>query len=373
VGTGIRGRASLRREHVEDRHREPSGLSFANYAREWIDNYAGRTRKGIREETRVDYRKRLEQDAIPFFGRIRLSAIEARDLDALAKHVAGRGVKANTVRLSLAPVKALLADAHARGDLRSNPVAGYRTRYELDAVDTKDRDAVTEDVRALAPAELAAFLDALEADEAWARWRPFFEFLVQTGLRIGEAIEFRWKDVDLGQRTARVSRRFYRGRVGPTKSKYGRRPVKLPPAVAQPLWQRWADEQPDSDVLVFTSERGERIDQSNLMSRVLKPAAVNAGLGEWVKTPRGRRAESWVGFHTFRHTCATELFRYGWNAMQVQKFLGHHRGSFTLDTYVHLLPEDLPEPPTMAPRVGNERATQAAETSRDEAPLAEVV
>jgi integrase len=28
------------------------------------------------------------------------------------------------------------------------------------------------------------------------RWRLFFQFLAQTGLRIGEAIELRWRDVD---------------------------------------------------------------------------------------------------------------------------------------------------------------------------------
>ncbi len=57
-----------------------------------------------------------------------------------------------------------------------------------------------------------------------------------------------------------------------------------------------------------------------------------------------RRADTWVGFHTFRHTCATVLFRRGWNAVQVQRWLGHHKPSFTLDTYVHLLEEDVPEP-----------------------------
>jgi integrase len=78
--------------------------------------------------------------------------------------------------------------------------------------------------------------------------------------------------------------------------------------------------------LVFTGERGGRIDQSNLMTRVLKPAAVEAGLGEWVRESDGTlRADTWVGFHTFRHTCATILFRSGWNAVQVQRWLGHHR------------------------------------------------
>lgn len=30
-------------------------------------------------------------------------------------------------------------------------------------------------------------------------------------------------------------------------------------------------------------------------------------------------------------------------AKQIQRWLGHHRASFTLDTYVHLLDEELPE------------------------------
>jgi integrase len=66
-------------------------------------------------------------------------------------------------------------------------------------------------------------------------------------------------------------------------------------------------------------------------SRVLKPAAKRAGI-------------PWASFHTFRHTCATMLFRHGLNGKQVQMWLGHHSPAFTLWTYVHLLPDDLPDP-----------------------------
>jgi hypothetical protein len=38
------------------------------------------------------------------------------------------------------------------------------------------------------------------------------------------------------------------------------------------------------------------------------------------------------------------LFRNGWNAVQVQKFLGHADPGFSLSTYVDLLPQDLPDP-----------------------------
>jgi hypothetical protein len=34
--------------------------------------------------------------------------------------------------------------------------------------------------------------------------------------------------------------------------------------------------------------------------------------------------------------------RHGLNAKQVQGWLGHHAASFTIDTYIHLLDDDLP-------------------------------
>jgi Phage integrase family len=83
--------------------------------------------------------------------------------------------------------------------------------------------------------------------------------------------------------------------------------------------------------------------------------------------PASRRADTWVGFHTFRHTTATRLFvGQGWNAVQVAKFLGHADAGFTLRTYVHLLPEDLPKP-DFGQGVGNRRATQASENGRNAA------
>ena len=82
---------------------------------------------------------------------------------------------------------------------------------------------------------------------------------------------------------------------------------------------------------MFASQTGGYLDASNVAARVLKPAARRAGV-------------PWAGFHTFRHTCATMLFRHGLNAKQAQMWLGHHSPAFTLATYVHLLPDDLPDP-----------------------------
>lgn len=288
---------------------------------------------------------------------MRLTEIQPTDLKAFVAKMAERGISKNTVRLGVAPVRALLATAVEEGLLRSNPAIGVRLFVE--PISTRGELRPDEDVKALTEEELARFLGVLEADDRWRYWRLFFEFLAQSGLRVGEAIELRWKDIDLGERTLEIRRRFYRDRIDRPKSRYGRRRIRLSDATARALWRVRMEARAGDDELVFTTERGGRIVPSNLMSRVLKPAAVKAGLGQMVGTPP--RAESWVGFHTFRHTCATMLFRRGSNAVQVQRWLGHHKPSFTLDTYIHLLEDDLPDPtffdelrPAVAEMLGEE-------------------
>jgi integrase len=334
-----RKKAELETDVRRGEYRKQSSEGFATYARRWIDTYRGRTARGISERTRSDYRLAFEREAIPFFGKMPLGQIEPRDLREYARELEQRGLAPNTVRLAIAPVRALLASAVEDGDLRSNPAAGLRLAQRRPDLDGDE----PEQVKAMTEQELGRVLAVIErsAPGSWL----FFCFLSWSGLRIGELIELRWRDVDLGERTVHVRRRYHAGHVGPPKSKYGKRRLRLTHDLAQALWRLRAERKATDGDLVFTAAGGSRIDPSNLMSRVLKPAAVEAELGEWFRDERGQlRASSWVGFHTFRHTCATILFRRGWNAVQVQRWLGHHKPSFTLDTYVHLLDEDVPEP-----------------------------
>jgi integrase len=70
---------------------------------------------------------------------------------------------------------------------------------------------------------------------------------------------------------------------------------------------------------------------------------------DWLPAYTGRTSPragvAWASFHTLRHSCATMLFRAGKNPKQVQAWLGHHAASFTMDAYVHLLPDDVGEAP----------------------------
>jgi integrase len=56
-------------------------------------------------------------------------------------------------------------------------------------------------------------------------WRLFVEFLAQTGLRPSEALALRSGELDLGRRRVQMRRSVNRGRVGPPKTKHGRRDV----------------------------------------------------------------------------------------------------------------------------------------------------
>jgi integrase len=331
-----------------------SRITFAEYAPEWIDRYRGRTKRGIKPETLTDYRKRLERDAFPYFARRRLSHIRPRDIKEYAALLEKQGASVGTVRIKLAPVKALLADALEEDLIRSNPAAGVR----ITAAASPAHDDEEEQAKSLTADELRALLDA--TPEAW---RLFFEFLADSGLRIGEAIALQWRDVDPDARLVHVRRRLYRGRLDTPKSRYGKRRARISEHVADRLRTLRAAK-PD-EALAFPNTAGGYLDSGNVMSRVLKPAAVKPGLGQWVVAHGRRHAESWVGFHTLRHTCGSELFRQGWNAKQVQLQLGHHSPAFTMSVYIHVLPDDLPDHPGFG---GNEAATRPTETGREDTP-----
>jgi integrase len=59
--------------------------------------------------------------------------------------------------------------------------------------------------------------------------------------------------------------------------------------------------------------------------------------GRPLPQPKPHAGVPWVGFHTFRHTCASILFEAGKNIRQVADWLGHADPAFTLRTYVHLI------------------------------------
>lgn len=118
--------AKARREAGDRRpaSREP----FEDYARRWLDTYRGRTSRGLSERTRGIYRRDIERWAIPYFHGCRLDEIEPPDVRAFIGHLDDAGLRANTIRSIMAPVKAMYATAVEDGAVRANPTVNVRHR-----------------------------------------------------------------------------------------------------------------------------------------------------------------------------------------------------------------------------------------------------
>jgi integrase len=365
-----------------------SRVKLHDYAIEWVERYQGRGRRGFRESTREDYRRDLRRYVLPYLDeklRRRVEQVSPHDVAAFVGWLCdadeqGRRIAVEkriakaertgvapstlplepkpvhladaTVRRILSPLRACMASALSEGLVRTNPTVGVAlpARDEQRAIDT-GTDEDEQEVKALSTAELDAFL--LVCPE---RWRTFFRLLSATGLRVSEAFALRWRDLDLdgSEPLVRVRRAYVKGRYGPPKSKYGKRAVPIDHSLVVELRaRRKASEWPGDDDLVFLASNGEPLRQENVRRRALKPAAEEAGVG-------------WAGFHAFRHTCATRLFAAGRNAVQVQRWLGHHSPAFTLDTYVHLLDDDLGGPLLSGAKSASKVPAQPTETDGDQ-------
>jgi integrase len=232
--------------------------------------------------------------------------------------------------------------------IRSNPTIGTAlpARDEQRAIEDGEHD--DEEVKALSTEELATFLRVCPE-----QWRTFFCLLAATGLRVSEAFALRWRDLSLGGSApqVRVRRAYVRGRFGPPKTRHGKRAVPIDHALVMELRSgRGTAELSSDDDLVFPAANGMPLRQENVRRRVLGPTAEEAGV-------------HWAGFHAFRHTCATRLFAQGRNAVQVQRWLGHHSPAFTLSVYVHLLDGDLGGALDSAPRNASEVAPETSRSS----------
>jgi site-specific recombinase XerD len=66
--------------------------------------YAGRTSRGLRAQTRLEYQRDLEWHALAFFGRTRLTEIGPRDIKRFIATQIEQGLSSSSVRRRLAPL-----------------------------------------------------------------------------------------------------------------------------------------------------------------------------------------------------------------------------------------------------------------------------
>lgn len=139
-----------------------------------------------------------------------------------------------------------------------------------------------------------------------------------TGLRMGELLALRWRDIDFAGSTVRVRASVYNGHL--TTPKSGKvRAVPLAPDVATALAQlgrreNWVSD----DDLVFAGEGGDHLDASALRRRY-KTALAAAGLRQ-------------LRFHEYGTRMITKA-----DIRRVHEWMGHANIQTTM-RYLHLAP-----------------------------------
>lgn len=139
-----------------------------------------------------------------------------------------------------------------------------------------------------------------------------------TGLRQGELLALRWRDVDWLAGRLRVRRSFVRGEFGTPKSHRSSRSVPLADRVATELdrYHRLTVYGADDDLVFAHPHLGTPMERSRLLKRY-KAAAKAAGIRD-------------VRFHDLRHTFGTRMASAGVPMRTLQEWMGHRDYKTTL-------------------------------------------
>ena len=161
---------------------------------------------------------------------------------------------------------------------------------------------------------MARLLDIPGDTPIVARDRAILELLYSSGLRLQELTDLELDQVDLADRTVRVTGKGNKDRVVPVGSKA---------AAAVADWLRARGDMAAADeTALFVSARGGRLSQRGVQARVK----------HWA---RRQGIDARVYPHLFRHSFATHLLESSHDLRGVQELLGHANIS-TTQVYTHL-------------------------------------
>ncbi len=231
-------------------------MTFHEFASAW---FAAR-RLELRPRTQTDYLWRLSNHLLPHFKDFALSDITVESIDRYraskveeaekmrARRANGERVRplsAGSINKTISLLAAILESAVEYGHLASNPARGKRRRL-------KPSEPKRSYLQADQAQDLLAAGGELDAESADAGWRyPLLATLVLAGLRIGETLDLRWRDVDLSGGGLSVA---------DSKTAAGVRRVTLTPALREALseYRARAPSGPDDSCSAPTTDAASR-------------------------------------------------------------------------------------------------------------------
>lgn len=255
------------------------------------------------------------------FGTMVITKVETDHIRAVQNYLKQKD-STRTVNDKINLLKSIFKSAVDERILTWNPAASVKM---LKRTEEAARDTIH---RALTREETAAFLEA--AEESW--YYPLYVFLLNTGLRLGEAGALTvWDVTAKGINVERTITRTESGgyEVGQdTKTMAGRRYIPLSDD-ARNAWKKqrdinellYGDKARRMGQPVFTSPRGCLIVASSVDADIAK-ICKKAGIEKFTA-------------HGFRDTFATRCVESGMEIKALQEIMGHTDIAMTLGLYAH--------------------------------------
>lgn len=299
---------------------EPAPIpTFAEFAEQWYES----RKPDLSERTQEDYKSwRLERHLVPYFRDVPIDCISVRDVDRF-RDEKKQSLTGSSVKKLLQLLSQILDTAEEYELISRNPLSvNRRGRY---------RGLTSQPSRPVLETgdEITALLDAAGQldDEAGPSGnqgvrRMAIALMTFGGVRIGEAVAIRWRDVNLEDRILMVPG---------TKTEAALRRVPMLPALADEV-ARWRDvslhTNPEGPLLATRS--GAAWDTHNLRSRIVNEAVLRANQN---RLAEGSPPLQRVTPHGLRRTAASLWAAIGWNPSQMMRAMGHTQANLTLSVY----------------------------------------
>lgn len=180
----------------------------------------------------------------------------------------------------------------------------------------------------LTPGEFQALVRELPMRE-----RAMVMVAGSTGLRRSELFALTWADVNFFTMEIAITRSCVRNHFGETKTEASRKPVPLHESVCRALTEwRSASTYRDDDDFLFPSIRmngTQPLMPDMVLKKTIRPALARAGITGKI-----------IGWHSFRHSLATNLRSLGVDVKVAQELLRHANSRTTMDLYTQAVSVD---------------------------------
>ena len=309
---------ALKEQYGRSSDRIKADMPFGDWIDFWYQTYCRHT---LRITTRTDYENRIYNHIIPEIGKIPLNRLSQSDLqqfyakektDGRKLHAKtyGKGLSDRTIRGIHANCRTALQRAVQEDLIRINPAVGCKLPPKK-----------AKEMQVLTPPEITRFL-------IQAREEGYYElFLLEltTGMRRGEILALKWRDLNLKTGELHISRQVLKvnGKVliSTPKTKSSNRMILLPPEMLELLAE------------LKTRTDSEWIFPSPLdLTQPRHPSAVYHRFQKILERANCKR----VRFHDLRHTFATMALENGMDIKTLSAMIGHVSAETTLNIYSHI-------------------------------------